>query len=205
MWKEYKDPPWVSVILHVYLNTGARVDFKTSFCYLIQCSLLLSLCLFVYYLLFKNCNSKIISRAPSGANQWMVCVCVLIYSITHSYTPAFLLRAVVFCTHRVVVFGALLFELVYKHWLKAQTTPFNRPPKLFPPCPAPLSSHLVPTLNHLSTLFVFFHQLLESLCTHSNLRIICVTQERLKIICSLTLYFVVWLRIWLSLKDFLLY
>lgn len=138
----------MSVILHVYLNTGARVDFKTSFCYLIQCSLLLSLCLFVYYLLFKNCNSKIISRAPSGANQWMVCMCVCVcfdMFITHSYTPAFLLRAVVFCTHRVVVFGVLC----YLNWFtntdsKPQTTPFNRPPSCFLPALLPYLLTLSP-------------------------------------------------------------
>ena len=169
------------MILHVYLNIGARVDFKTSFCYLIQCSLLLSLCLFVYYSLFKNCNSKIISRAPSGANQWMVCV---LMSITHSYTP-FSLGLVVFWTHRVVVFGVLC----YLNWFtntdsKPQKTPINRPPSCFLPALFPYLLTLSPHWTIL--LHCFFHQLLQSLCTHSNLRIICVTQERLKIICSLT-------------------
>ena len=165
------------MILHVYLNIGARADFTTSFCYLIQCSLLLSLCLLVYYSLFKNCNSKIISRAPSGANQRKVCV---LMSITHSYTLPFSLGLVDFWTHRVVVFGVLC----YLNWFtntdsKPQKTPVNRSPSCFLPALFPylltLSPHWTILLHCLffpsaTSKFMYTQQFENNMCDSGEIK-----------------------------------
>lgn len=85
-------------------------------------------------------------------------------SLIHTPLP-FSLGLVVFWTHRVVVFGVLC----YLNWFtntdsKPQKTPVNRPPSCFLPA---LFPYLLTLSPHWTILLhcLFFHQLLQSLCT----------------------------------------